>query len=370
MSHLLPGALLFLALVSTSFALEPYETFCTSESDFKADAPLFQTCNGTDIQACKDAGGTYVEEDGICDDIDTDTSEACENITGYSYEVPTTCEQYGTVLDMFVSSGQFTNCTDAVGLGYKVPQFQLGCCGGASYSTDVCSGSNTYEAFCTSESDFKADAPFLYGCYGTDTQACEDAGGTYDEENGKCNGNFNPFKPDSCENIAGYSSEVEYTCEQYGTILAVPDNLERLTDCTTGQTLAFLPLIQDPCCGGASYNKNICPDTITTTTAADVCSKCDKNREEIGVSTDCFAAVLVWEIISNESFDLDVCSETNGPDVSVECKALILETLDCMEGGNSSGEDDLDGEVSSASDFSKMVAMLFTALVMCWTHFV
>eukprot|EP00555_Chaetoceros_dichaeta_P006672 CAMPEP_0198265498 /NCGR_PEP_ID=MMETSP1447-20131203/22800_1 /TAXON_ID=420782 /ORGANISM="Chaetoceros dichaeta, Strain CCMP1751" /LENGTH=60 /DNA_ID=CAMNT_0043955017 /DNA_START=67 /DNA_END=246 /DNA_ORIENTATION=- len=59
MSQLLPAALLALALISPTYAIEPYESICTSELDYQTEEIMGYRCDGTDATACTKADGEY-----------------------------------------------------------------------------------------------------------------------------------------------------------------------------------------------------------------------------------------------------------------------------------------------------------------------
>ena len=321
-------------LVPPTDFLKPYEAFCTSKSAFKDETNII-TCIGTDSKACEEAGGSYTSNDddtiGSCDDIDIKTSTACNTI-GFNYE-RTTCEQFGEYVNYFPSAAIYQDCSIFLVTQFFIPLVQATCCGGESYNKDICQDqSKPHELFCSSESDFKHDATFLSSCTGTDSKACEEAGGSYmfDFDIGGSCDNIDIDTAIAC-NAIGFTYE-RTTCAQFGGYMIDPETASIYQDCSNPSvTQNFLPSYQSTCCGGESNKKDICPGTLSNITNADICRVCDKNRDLPGVSEECFGNVTAWAgQFDNSLARLESCDEpNNGSDVSIECKEDVLTFFNC-----------------------------------------
>jgi len=114
--------------------LEPYEAFCTSESAFKTDSPVFYTCDGTDAEACTKAGGNFDDDSNVCDGIDIITSTACDAI-GFTYTAVATCGEF--VSEINNPEINFIDCYSPQ-MPLLLDQYQSTCCGSIDYYKDVC----------------------------------------------------------------------------------------------------------------------------------------------------------------------------------------------------------------------------------------
>ena len=136
--RIIPTIALITAQWSLNLASDPFEAFCTSESDFNADAPVFSSCKGNDSQACERAGGMYTSDDGgKCNDIDTSTSNACDIISGFKYEV-SSCAEIGSYVSYNAEAASYKNCSSPYVLQYILPTYQDKCCGGKMNNKNIC----------------------------------------------------------------------------------------------------------------------------------------------------------------------------------------------------------------------------------------
>jgi len=188
-----------------------------------------------------------------------------------------------------------------------------------------------YEAFCTSESDFNADAPVFYDCKGTDSEACRKADGKYTSEGGgKCE-DIDLSTSNACDTISGFEYEVSSTCEEFGSYVSLyPEAEAYFKDCSNPLVSQYiLPIYQDTCCGGKMNNKNICPNTI----APDPCSVCNENDRNIkvsGISNKCQDEGSAWSMVAGNNVPKECDDETDDlSTVSVECKTSFFSMLKC-----------------------------------------
>jgi len=304
----------------------PYEAICTSKDDFLTDTAASYACKGTNADACTAAGGEYNNNDEKCENIDTFTSDKCDEIAGFNYEEEWTCGQMGSFL-FFSQNLKYLDCSNPDNLPF-ISQFQSTCCGGADNHKDICADAQApHEAFCISEQDYQTNAVAIYACQGTDAQACTDADGEYNEDNGYCD-DIDTITPDKCGEIAGFTYVEDATCEEAGNYLSIPENAAELLECSNPWVVNFqIPTFQATCCGGANNIKDICSDAPKIT-SADICNQCNNNRDEAGVSTECFTTI---SMLAEGGYGVpEVCrSSENGSAVNVECKAAISSRFDC-----------------------------------------
>merc|ERR1711957_252440 len=165
------------------------------------------------------------DDGGKCDDIDTSTSNACDIIPGFEYEVSETCKEFGSYVLYYPEGAFYKDCSSPYVSQYFLPRYQDKCCGGEMNNKDICPNvAKPYEAFCTSESDFNADAPVFYECKGTDSEACKKAGGMYtSDDGGKCD-DIDTSTSNACDIIPGFEYEVSSTCKEFGSyVLYYPE---------------------------------------------------------------------------------------------------------------------------------------------------
>eukprot|EP00548_Thalassiothrix_antarctica_P018690 CAMPEP_0194195356 /NCGR_PEP_ID=MMETSP0154-20130528/76091_1 /TAXON_ID=1049557 /ORGANISM="Thalassiothrix antarctica, Strain L6-D1" /LENGTH=649 /DNA_ID=CAMNT_0038919881 /DNA_START=537 /DNA_END=2483 /DNA_ORIENTATION=+ len=370
---------------------KPFEAFCTSEAEYDIDAILFYECRGTESQACEDAGGSYNAEESSCDDIDTFSSEECDAIPGFTFEPSATCQDLASFAsalvdcnDIFSTSfllssrgtesqacedagGSYNaegsscddintfsseecdaipgftseptvtcrdvaiiapliDCNDLSSTGFLLPLIQSTCCGGTENHLDLCPNTQKpYEGFCTSEADFNADTTVTYECKGTDSKACEEAGGSFDEEESVCD-DLSPFSSEECDAIPKFTFTPSATCQEISFIASQ-------IDCNDYLSSIYLPLVQSTCCGAPENYKDLCPGITSSDliTSNDVCIRCAAVME--GVTENCFDAVGLWQAQSGISVDFwSGCANIESPmDVNTECKQSVFEYHNCTE---------------------------------------
>ena len=182
-------------------------------------------------------------------------------------------------------------------------------------------------------------------CKGTDSQACEDAGGVYESENDACD--VDTTISIKCDAIPGFMYETTVTCEQFGSYMTmIPEAAAEYKDCSNFIAVLYLiPLFQSTYCGGLMNNKDVCPDVPdTNTNSVDPCSACDENDKNINntnISEKCGVAVAAWyelkgidepeECDDNESADNENADNESATTVSAKCKYTILSTLNCID---------------------------------------
>jgi len=116
-----------------------------------------------------------------------------------------------------------------------------------------------YEGLCTSEQDFNTTATAIFACVGSDAQACNDAGGEFDREDGEADGQCDGFAtPDKCGGLTGFTYVPDMTCEEVGSYLSDPGNT--LSVCLNPAYRMMIPQVQSNCCGGEDNHKDICAD--------------------------------------------------------------------------------------------------------------
>ena len=200
---------------------------------------------------------------------------------------------------------------------------------------DICPNvAEPYEAFCTSKSDFNADAPVFYDCLGTDSEACKKAGGMYnpsdDGGSGKCD-DIDTSTSNACDIISGFESEVSSTCEEFGSYVLYYSEAAFYKDYSSPYVSQYiLPRYQDKCCGGEMNNKNICPNTITPDHCS-VCNENDRNIKVSGISNKCYDEGSAWSMLpgNNTSKECEGKENDNLSTVSVECKSSLFSMLNC-----------------------------------------
>jgi len=301
---------------------EPYEAFCTSEADFNTDTTVIYDCKGTDSQACKKAGGEYSEEESKCDEINPFSSEECDAISGFRFSPSLTCREVAA----FAS---FLDCNDFLITSFYLPNIQSTCCGGKENDLDFCSDAEKpYEAFCTSEADFNSDAVVFNSCIGTESQACEDAGGSYNAEGSSCD-DIDTSSSEECDAIPGFTFEPSATCQDLAPLAPFLD----CNDNDIFSTGFLLSIIQPICCGGEENYLDFCLGTTLPgiITSNDICMKCAAVME--GVTEECFDSVGLWQLQSDISVDSwPGCGNIESHmDVNTECKQSVSEYHKCTE---------------------------------------
>jgi len=260
MSQLLPAALLALALISPTYAIEPYESICTSELDYQTEEIMGYRCDGTDATACTKADGEYDVDNSECKGIDTETSAKCDEIPGFSYK-SYNCGDTGTFLNN-PDNAAVLDCSNPF-IDLTLNHFQSTCCGGTSNHKDVCPNNpDPHEAICTSQEDFQSDVVMSFDCIGYNATACTDAGGKYNKDEAKCY-DINTDTPDECNEIAEFTYTPGQTCEEFVNFLAIPSFFRTsfsdiYLNCSSPIAYIVIPEIQSTCCGGMNNHKDIC----------------------------------------------------------------------------------------------------------------
>ena len=208
---------------------------------------------------------------------------------------------------------------------------------------------DSFEHFCTIETAFNANAPLFSECKGTDSQACEDAGGVYESET--CD--VDTTTSIKCDAIPGFVYETTVTCEQFGSYMTmIPEAAAEYKDCSSFIVVSYLiPLFQSTCCGGLMNNKDVCPDVPdTNTNSVDPCSACDENDKNINntnISEKCGVAVAAWYELKGIDKPEECADNESASSVSAKCKDYVFSMFKCSI---NPCEDDYDNKFKYGND--------------------
>lgn len=192
----------------------------------------------------------------------------------------------------------------------------------------------SHEIFCNNAEAFQANTSVIYSCSGTDSDACEGAGGSFNVEAEICE-NINSLGPNDCEAIPGFTPKTQNTCSD------MANYFQNMDPCENDGIRSTHYRMQSICCGGDPANfADVCDGDVDVPTKEEVCESCEYELDTLsqkGVTEGCLGKVETYIQSSTKALNLEGCTDVDGQDpanVNVACKNSVMSNFDCDSGNN------------------------------------